>query len=90
MVSKLRLWRSLTNKIEEIKELEVKQKSYTHVKVDAWCLNYQDEAAKSKMIIEDLPLAEGEDIIIVELPKTGAVFTFQPMQSRASGDDDEE
>lgn len=63
---------------DEVKDLEKKQKNYTHVKIDATCLNYQAEAEKTKILVEDLPFAaEGEDdIIIVELPKKDTTFAF--------------
>lgn len=73
MVTKMRLWRSLTNQLEEIKEYDKKYKNFTSAKIDAVCLNV-NEAEKNKLI-EDMSVAE-EDFIIVELPKNNNTFIF--------------
>ena len=39
MIGKIRLWKSLTNNIEEIQEIDKKFKNYTTVKIDAIPIN---------------------------------------------------
>lgn len=71
LVSKMRLWKSLTSDMEEIKGIEKKWKNSSVVKVDALCLSPMEEDRKAKVLVEDLPFAEGEEddeIILVELP----------------------
>ena len=74
MVNKLRLWKSMTNKLEELQEIDKKYKNYTQVKVDFHCLNAKEE--DKALLLEDLQLAE-DDIIVIELPKNSQ-FVLQP------------
>ena len=79
MVNQMRLWKSLTNKLEEINEYEKKLKNSSVVKVDAVCLNLMPDADKTLKYVEDLPIAEGElEIILVELP-INKKFIFRPV-----------
>jgi hypothetical protein len=63
MVGKLRIWKSLTNNIEEIIELDKKVKNYTAVKIDALPLNITEES--KGQLIEDADIAD-DDILIIE------------------------
>ena len=74
LITKCRLWKSLTNQLNEIKDLDKKYKNYTSVKIDGICLNVHEQDRNK--LIEDLDLAE-EDIIIVEMPK-GNQFILVP------------
>jgi cell division septal protein FtsQ len=44
MITYIRLWKSLTNKLEEINTYDKKYKNYTEVKVDAIPLNINEQA----------------------------------------------
>lgn len=57
----MRLWKSLTNEIDEIKAIEKKWKNSSIVKIDATCLTPMEDAKKASILVEDLPFAEGED-----------------------------
>ena len=61
IVNKMRLWKSLTNEIDEIKAIEKKWKNSSIVKIDATCLTPMEDAKKTSILVEDLPFAEGED-----------------------------
>ena len=61
IVNKMRLWKSLTNEIDEIKAIEKKWKNSSIVKIDATCLTPMEDAKKASILVEDLPFAEGED-----------------------------
>lgn len=79
MITKVRLWKSLTNKLEEINEYEKKWKNSSIVRVDATILNLIPDADKTQKFVEDLPIAEGEpEIILVELPNSKKDFILRP------------
>ena len=68
MIKDCRLWKSLSNDVDEILSYDNKYKNYTHVKIDANPLNCTAEL--SAMKLEEANIADG-DIVIVELPKPG-------------------
>jgi hypothetical protein len=77
MITDIRLWKSLTNNIEDIQQnVDKKFKNYTHVKIDATPLNITEED-KNKPI-EDANIAD-DDIIIVETQKANKQWCFQPL-----------
>ena len=80
VVSKMRLWRaSAAIKMEDLAEIEKKVKNYTHVKFDGVLLNNKSDVQKNNMYIEELPLAQAdEDIVIIELPKTKDTYVLVP------------
>lgn len=86
MISKMRIWKSLTGDMDEIMAIEKKWKNSSVVKVDALCLSPMEEDRKAKVLVEDLPFAEGEEddeIILVELPQKSGnppVFVLRPLQ----------
>ena len=59
----VRFWKSLTNKLEEILEIDKKFKNSSVVKINATLLNFNEEDKKRH--IEDANIAD-EDIIIAE------------------------
>ena len=67
MVTKLRIWKSLDNDIEEI--LRVQEKEFpkkTNVKLNAQLLLDSERDKESPKVIDDLDIAD-EDILILEL-----------------------
>jgi hypothetical protein len=83
----VRLWKSNTNDLDEIKEVEKKWKNSSAVKIDAICLtsNLSDDEKRNRFV-EDLPFADGEgEIIIVEVPNASGKFVLRPV----SGDFEE-
>jgi len=85
VVSKVRLWKSLTNNMEQIFELDNKIKNYTHVSIDAEPLNINDD--QKTTMLDDCNIAD-EDILVVELPKGKDEFVFRPL-SESDVDDKE-
>lgn len=81
IVSKIRLWKSHNNNLEEIKEIDAKWKNSSAVKIDATCLNSGfSDVEKANRFVEDLPFAEGEpEIIIVEVMNSSNKFVLRPM-----------
>ena len=76
MITEIRLWKSLTNNVDEIKtNVDKKYKNYTAVKIDANPLNISEED-KNKTI-EDANIAD-DDIVIVESIKNKQ-WIFQPL-----------
>ena len=59
----VRFWKSLTNKLEEILEIDKKFKNSSVVKINATLLNFNEEDKKRH--IDDANIAD-EDIIIAE------------------------
>jgi len=80
VVNKMRLWRaSAATKLEDIAEIEKKVKNYTHVKFDGVLLNHKSDAQKSNIYVEELPLAQAdEDMVVIELPKLKDTFVLVP------------
>ena len=72
----MRLWKSLSEDIEEMQSLTQKHKNYTSVKFDGVLLNPKPEIIE-QLLVEDLDLAE-EDIVVIELPKGKDTWTFVP------------
>lgn len=72
------MWKSLTNNLSEIKDLEQKYKKADNkkeIKIDALQLQ-----TNSEQKIEDANIAD-EDIIIVEIPKAQEKYSFVPSKS---------
>lgn len=69
-VSKVRVWKSSTNNIDEIVEYDSKWKNYTHSKIDAELFSKMTET------VENLNIAD-DDVLIVELPKDDGSFVFK-------------
>ena len=80
VVSKMRLWKaSAATKLEDIAEIEKKVKNYTHVKFDGVLLNNKSDVQKSNIYVEELPLAQAdEDMVVIELPKLKDTFVLVP------------
>jgi len=60
MISKVRLWKSASNSVEEILKIESRWRNYTKIKFDGILLE--------DTTVDDMAIAN-DDIIIVELPK---------------------
>lgn len=75
---KLRIWKSGSNNVDEITELEKKYRNFTTVKCDGLLL--EDEK------VEDMNIAS-DDILIVELPKEGE-WVFSNEKEKAKIDID--
>jgi hypothetical protein len=58
MVNKMRLWKSMVDDMDEIKDIEKKWKNSSVVRVDAMCLTPMEETKKATIMVEDLPFAE--------------------------------
>lgn len=80
VVSKMRLWRaSAATKMEDLAEIEKKVKNYTHVKFDGVLLNNKSDAQKNNIYVEELPLAQAdEDMVVIELPKNKDTYVLVP------------
>lgn len=63
----MRLWKSLTNDDSELVQLSMRYRSASQIRCDGILLNRTME--ERQRIIEELDIAEGEDILIVEVPK---------------------
>jgi maltose-binding protein MalE len=63
IITTVRLWKSLTNNMDDIMEVDKKFKNSTSIKVNATILNLTD--SELKKFIEEINIAD-EDIIIVE------------------------
>lgn len=80
IVMKIRIWKSLTNNLDEIKAFDEKWKNSSACKIDAECLTsaYTD-IVKQNRYVEDLPFADGEDeIILIEIPNSKSAFVLRP------------
>lgn len=66
MISFLRLWKSLTNNVNEIAGYDSRYKNASEIKVDALPLNISQ--LNNKLQIDEMNIAD-DDIIIVELIK---------------------
>ena len=77
-VKKVKLWKHLTNNLNEIAELEKKHKNYTTVKVDA--VQLQNEK------IDDMEIAP-DDILIIELPNLKGDWVFEANEEQKSTED---
>jgi len=62
---KCRLWRHVNNKMDDIGELEKRQKNYTQMDFDGTRLDADEDDEEA---VDDMALTP-EDIIIVEMPK---------------------
>lgn len=78
LIPKLRIWKSGSNNVDEITELEKKYRNFTTVKCDGLLL--EDEK------VEDMNIAS-DDILIVELPKEGE-WVFSNEKEKAKIDID--
>lgn len=63
MLNQFRLWKSLTNNLDDIAQMDDLYKTKTQLKVDALLLQ-----TNSDLKIEDANIAD-DDIILVEIPK---------------------
>jgi len=63
---KTRVWKSLTNNVEDIKKLADKIKNYASVQIDAQLMENTTET------VEDWNIAP-DDILIIEAPKKNSV-----------------
>ncbi len=63
----MRLWKSLTNDEAEYVQLSMRYRTAAQIRCDGILLNRtQEDRARC---VEDLDLAEGEDVLLVEVPK---------------------
>jgi hypothetical protein len=76
----MRLWKaSAALKMEDLAEIEKKVKNFTHVKFDGYLLNNKSDAQKNNIYIEELPLAQAdEDMVVIELPKSKDTYVLVP------------
>jgi len=84
MCSKVRLWKSMLNDMDYLNGLDKKFQDFTETKVDAYPL-VPIAGDQTKMVeagnglLDNVEIAEGEDIILVELIKTKTNdWTFRP------------
>mmetsp|Transcript_31098 Transcript_31098/g.47491 ORF Transcript_31098/g.47491 Transcript_31098/m.47491 type:complete len:131 (-) Transcript_31098:2128-2520(-) len=79
LVTNVRLWKCLYAEEKGLKDYVEKidrdQKNYTHMKVKGEIINFSESQNSKKLY--DLNIADS-DLIIVELPKSGKEFAFQP------------
>jgi len=66
VILKTRVWKSLTNNVEDIKGLTIKVKNFTSVQIDAELLDSTTET------VEDWNIAP-DDILIIVTPKKNSV-----------------
>lgn len=80
LVNKMRLWKASTaTKMEELAEIEKKVKNYTHVKFDGVCLNNKADVQKANIYVEEMPIAQAdEDMLVIELPKGKDTYVLVP------------
>lgn len=76
MIYNIRLWKSVTNNLEEISNYDKKYKNSSIVKVDAMPLNVAEGSLKE--FIEDANIAD-DDIILVEVQKPTKSWCFAPL-----------
>ena len=77
LVTELRMWKSLSGKLEEIDAYDKKLKNSSQIRVNAMPLNASKE--DEDKVIEDTNIAE-EDIIIIEIPNAKTKkYVFCPM-----------
>jgi hypothetical protein len=82
IISQMKLWKSLTNSMDELQSIDKKYKNSSQIKIDALLLN-QTTTTK----IEEANIAE-DDIIVVEVQVSGKSYTLVPLTNVQEEEED--
>ena len=74
----MRLWKSLTTDESELVQLSMRYRAASQIRCDGILLNRTVQ--ERVRVVEELDIAEGEDILMVEVPKDKDRWVLIPSQ----------